>query len=92
VAGQWLPATVGDWAWEAKTGSGQMQMRVDIFAAEQLWRGRLLTTGHLSSCHPVVVGAGDVAWSLWRSRWRDGRWRGRAPGVALPSVCGFSAV
>ena len=26
------------------------------------------------------------------SRWRDGRWRGRAPGVALPSACGFPAV
>ena len=26
------------------------------------------------------------------SRWRDGRWRGRAPGAALPSACGFPAV
>jgi len=26
------------------------------------------------------------------SLWRDGRWRGRAPGAALPSACGFPAV
>ncbi len=39
-----------------------MRMRGDIFAAALLWRGSLLTTGHLSSRHPVVVGAGDVAW------------------------------
>ena len=30
----------------------------DIFAAERLWRGRLLTTGHLSCRHPIVVCAG----------------------------------
>ena len=37
-----------------------MRMCGDIFAAARLWRGRLLTTGHLSSRHPVVVGAGHV--------------------------------
>jgi hypothetical protein len=42
--------------------SGQMRMCGDIFGAARLWRGRLLTTGHLSSRHPVVMGAGDVAW------------------------------
>jgi len=42
----------------------------DIFAALRLWRDSLLTTGHLSSSHPVVVGAGDVAWG---SLWQDGR-------------------
>jgi hypothetical protein len=68
---------------------GSMRMCGDIFAAARLWRGRLLTTGHLSSRHPVVVGAGDVAWG---SRRRGGRKRGRAPGAALPSACGFSAV
>jgi hypothetical protein len=31
-----------------RTGSGQMRMCGDIFAAARLWRGRLLTTGHLS--------------------------------------------
>jgi len=28
-----LPAAVGDWAWVARTGSGQMLMCGDIFAA-----------------------------------------------------------
>jgi hypothetical protein len=46
-------------------------------------------TGHLSSRHPLVVGAGDM---VWGSRRRGGRKRGRAPGAALPSACGFSAV
>jgi hypothetical protein len=36
-----------------------MLMRDDIFAASR-WRGRLLTTGHLPSRHPVVVGTGRV--------------------------------
>ena len=52
------------------TGSGPMLMCGDIFVAATLWRGRLLTTGHLSSSHPVVVGAGDV---LWGSLRRGGR-------------------
>jgi hypothetical protein len=72
-----------------RTGSGPMPMCCDIFAAARLWRGRLLTTGHLSSSHPVVVGAGDVAWGS--QRWGV-RKRGRAQGAALPSACGFSAV
>ena len=50
---------------------------------------RLQTTGHLSSRHPVVVGAGDVAWG---SRRRGGRRRARAPGAVLSSVRGFSSV
>jgi hypothetical protein len=57
---QWLPAAGGDGAWAARTDSRPMRMCGDIFAAARLWRGRLLTTGHLSSRHPVVVGAGDV--------------------------------
>jgi hypothetical protein len=28
----------------------------DILVAARRWRVRLLTTGHLYSCHPVVVG------------------------------------
>jgi hypothetical protein len=89
LAGQWLPAAGGDGAWAARTGSGPMRMRGDIFAASRLWRDSLLMTGHLSSSHPVVVGAGDVSWGslLW-----GGQRRGRAPGVAMPSACGFSAV
>ena len=31
-----------------------MWMCGDIFAAEWLWRGRLLTTGHLSCRHPIT--------------------------------------
>jgi hypothetical protein len=89
MAGQWLPAAGGDGAWAARTDSGPMRMCGDIFAAARLWRGRLMTTGHLSSCHPVIVGAGDVALG---SRQRGGRRRGRAPGAVLPSACGFSAV
>ena len=89
LAGQWLPAAGGDGAWAATTGSGPMRMCGDIFAAARLWRGRLLTTGHLSSRHPVVLGAGDVAWG---SRRRGGRKRGRPPGAALPSACGVSTV
>jgi len=54
LAGQWLPATGGDGVWAVRTGSGSMRMCGDIFAAARLWRGRLLTTGHLSSRHPVV--------------------------------------
>jgi hypothetical protein len=54
LAGRWLPAAGGDGAWAARTGSGPMWMIGDIFAAARQWRGRLLTTGHLSSCHPVV--------------------------------------
>ncbi len=57
-AGLWLPAAGGDRAWEVRTGSGPMWMCGDIFAAEWLWRGRLLTTGHLSCLHPIVVCAG----------------------------------
>ena len=49
-------------------------MRMYIFAAALLRKGRLLTTGHLSSRHPVVLGAGDVAWG---SRRQVGRKRGR---------------
>jgi hypothetical protein len=89
LAGQWLPAAGGDGSWEVRTDSGPMRMCGDIFAAARLWRGRLLTTGRLSSRHPVVVGAGDVAWG---SRRRGGRKRGRAPGAALPSACGVSTV
>ena len=51
---QCLSATGGDGTWSARTGSGPMQMCGGIFAASRLWRGRLLTTGHLSSRHPVV--------------------------------------
>jgi hypothetical protein len=36
IIGQWLPAAGGDGAWSARTGSGLMLMRGDIFAA---WRG-----------------------------------------------------
>jgi hypothetical protein len=89
LAGQWLPTAGGDGAWAARTGSGPMRMCGDIFTAERLWRGPLLTTGHLSSRHPVVVGAGCVARGFRR---RGGRRHGRAPGAALPSACGVSAV
>jgi hypothetical protein len=54
-AGQRLPAAGGDRAWAARTGSWTMWMCCDIFAAPRLWRGSLLTTGHLSCSHPVVV-------------------------------------
>ena len=40
------------------TETGPMRMCCDIFAAARLWRGRLLTSGRLSSRHPVVVCAG----------------------------------
>jgi hypothetical protein len=33
LIGQWRPAVGGDGAWEARTESGQMLMRGDIFAA-----------------------------------------------------------
>jgi hypothetical protein len=89
LAWQWLPAAGGDGAWTVRTGSWPMRMCGDIFAAVQLWRGRLLTTGHLSSRHPVVVGAGNVSWGSLR---QGGRKRGRAPGAVLPSACEFSAV
>ena len=64
-AGQWLPAAGWDGAWAIRTGSGPMLMYSDIFAATRLWRCSLLTTRHLSSSHPVVVGAGDVAMMLF---------------------------
>jgi hypothetical protein len=48
-----------------------------------------MTTGRLSPRHPVFVGAGGVEWGLLQ---RGGGKRGRAPGAALPSVFGFSAV
>jgi hypothetical protein len=54
-AGQRLPAADGDRAWSARTGSRQMWMCSDIFAAARPWRGCLLTTGRLSCRHPVVV-------------------------------------
>ena len=57
-ARRWLPAAGWDRAWAARTGSGPMRMCGDIFAAALLLRGRLLTTGRLSSSHPVVVCAG----------------------------------
>jgi hypothetical protein len=43
-------------------------------------------TGHLSSRHPVVVGAGDVSWGYLQLVWRR---RGRDPGDTLQTVCGF---
>ena len=89
LAGQWLPAAGGDGTWAAKTGSVPMRMHGDIFAASRLCRGRLLTTGHWSSSHPVVGGAGDVAWGSLR---RGGRKRGSDPDADLPSACGFSEV
>ena len=58
-----------------------MRMYGDIFAAARLWRGRLLTTGRLS-CLCVRGVSGELLW-------RVGRWRGRAPGAALPSACGL---
>ncbi len=68
---------------------GYGSMCSDIFAAARLWRGCLLTTGHLSSRHHVVMGPGDVSWgSLCRDGWK----RGRAVDTVLPSVYGFSAV
>jgi hypothetical protein len=85
-AGQWLLAAGGDGAWTVRTGSGPMRMCGDIFAAARLWRGRFLTTGHLSSSCPVVVGAGDVAWG---SRRRGGRKRGRAPDAHCHLRAGF---
>ena len=68
----------------ARTGSGPMRMCGDIFAAARLWRGRLLTTGHLSSRHPVVVGAGDVAWGR-------GGGAGGSVGVLRARGCHLSA-
>ena len=59
-ARMWLTDAGGNRTWEARTGSWQIQMCGDIFAAARLWRGRLLTTGCLSSRHPVVVCAGRV--------------------------------
>jgi hypothetical protein len=66
-----------------------MRMTGDICVAVRLWRGSFLTKGHLSSHHPVVVGAGDVQWGSWL---RGGRKRGGAAGEAMPSACGFSTV
>ena len=33
IIGQWLPDAGGDGAWSARTGSGQIQMCCDIYAA-----------------------------------------------------------
>ncbi len=54
----WLPAADRDRAWAVRTGSGPMPMCCDIFAAGQLWRGSLLTTGQLSCLLPIVVCVG----------------------------------
>jgi hypothetical protein len=54
----WLRPAGWDLAWAARTGSGQMLMCSDIFAASLLWRGRLLTTGRLSCRDPIVVCTG----------------------------------
>jgi hypothetical protein len=35
LAGQWLPAAGGDGTWAARTGSGLVLMRGDIFAASR---------------------------------------------------------
>jgi hypothetical protein len=67
-------------------GSEQMRMCGDIFAAARLWRGCLLTTGHLSPRHPVVVGAGDVAWGSLR--WGEQKC-GRTPGADAICVRGW---
>jgi len=81
LAWQWqLPAAGRDGTWTVRTVSRLMWMCGDIFAAQQLWRGLLLTTGHLSSLHPVVVGAGDVSWGS------------RVLIDVLSSECRFSAV
>ncbi len=64
LARQWLPVAGGDWAWAARMGLGLIQVCGDIFLAILLWRSSLLTTGHLSSSHLVVMGAGHVLWGL----------------------------
>ena len=57
-------------AWAARTGSGPMRIRGDIFAAVRRWRGRLLTTGRPASC---------AARHRWRGR--RGRLWGRGVGA-----------
>jgi hypothetical protein len=53
-----------------------MRMCGDIFAAARLWRGRLLTTGHLSSSPAVLL--------LWvRETWRGGRGGGAGGSVGV---------
>ena len=42
-------AAGGRGAWAARTGSGPVRMRGDIFATARRWRGRLLPTGHPAS-------------------------------------------
>ena len=42
-------AAGGRGAWAARTGSGPVRMRGDIFDAARRWRGRLLPTGHPAS-------------------------------------------
>ena len=85
LAWQWqLPAAGRDGTWTVRTVSRLMWMCGDIFAAQQLWRGLLLTTGHLSSLHPVVVGwvlgVGDCVGGA-------GGGMGRPPGDARRQLC-----
>ena len=51
------------------TETKPIRMCCDIFAAARLWRGCLLTTGHLSCCLPIVVCAGRVGKVDVAGRW-----------------------
>jgi hypothetical protein len=75
---------------QVRTDSGPNWMCSDIFDVAQLWRGRLLMTGHLSSRHPVVVGAGHVVWGSGCRAELAEAWACSGPGDA--SVWGFSSV
>ena len=51
-------AADGGGAWAARTASGPVRMRGDIFAAARRWRGRALPTGNLASRAARRRGAG----------------------------------
>ena len=53
-------AADGGGAWAARTASGPVRMRGDIFAAARRWRGRALPTGNLASRAARRRGAGAV--------------------------------
>ena len=52
-------AADGGGAWAARTASGPVRMRGDIFAAARRWRGRALPTGNLASRADRRRGAGQ---------------------------------
>jgi hypothetical protein len=91
LAWQWLPAAGGDGAWAARTGSGPMLMRGDIFAASHGGGAGPVTDDRASAFPAFLLWlAGGVSWEVAvAGRAAAGAGPGRGP---LPAAWRCAAV